>query len=285
MQILSSHKARKIPFVPERAEASMHQRRKTMGKTRSFHFLWGFVCLILALRFTGAKAGSLFSGNLVSRGLTIGLSGNSIAEPILFLPGDNRDEVAAPQKTGGIGFSAGYQWMFERKGFSAGIDFMSAPLSTFVQPAGAGSFLTSVYGPATYRNPGYLLWLADFGLYLMPLGGVPLSVAGFLDLGMSVESYTLVQFSGNPVLGYGQNGYGSMSRAHGQFGFGLGCSVSVNRTISVFVKYRWLFGEGKEKFKFDHEDANYRYFKGNGYDLEGPTKIFTVGAAILFPKR
>lgn len=213
------------------------------------------------------------------------MSSNSIAEPILFLPGDNRDEMAAPQKTGGIGFSAGYQWMFERKGFSACIDFMSASMSTFVQPAGAGSFLTSVYGPATYRNPGYSLWLADFGLYLMPFRGVPLSVAGFFDLGLSVESYTLVQSSENPILGSAQNAYGSMSRAHGQFGFGLGCCASVNRTITVFIKYRWLFGEGKSDWKFDHEDENYMYFKSNGYDLKGPTKIFTVGAALLFPKR
>jgi hypothetical protein len=256
-----------------------------MHKTRLHRCLCGLVCLILTSQFTGAQAGPWSGRDLVSRGLFVGLSYNSIAEPILFLPGNNRDELAAPQKTKGIGFSAGYQWMFERKGFSAGIDFMSAPLSTFVQPAGAGSFMMSIYGPATYRNPGYTLWLADFGLYLMPFGGAPLALEGFFDVGMSVESYTLVQSSQNPALGYDQNGYGSMSRAHGQFGFGLGCSVSVNRTLSVFVKTRWLFGEGKEKFKFDHEDANYRYFKGNGYDLEGPTKILTVGAAILFPKR
>jgi hypothetical protein len=197
----------------------------------------------------------------------------------MFEPDEStRKEFALPEKSTTFTLSGGYEFPLPNPRFSAfiGIDFSSASFSTFTRPSMPD--LPELSSPVTYLSPTYTLITLDLDLHYLPKLTFPCDLYAVGMLGMSVESYTISNpgtFS-NPYY-FGSYLQGDQTRAHGQFGIGLGIRLFLFQGLSINLEHQWLYGEGKEKLEYDHEDETYIYYRRAGFDLKGPTKLFTAG--------
>jgi hypothetical protein len=205
----------------------------------------------------------------------------------MFEPLKDPGELALPESRNTFDFSAGYEILAPRILTGRfGLSFMHASFSKFVQPAepGLASFVGS---PITYVDPKYTLLLIDLAAHIVPHPQFPLDFYGLFTGGMSIESYTIVYtvpatlppaWVPNPML---ENGV--YTRIHAQAGLGLGIRAFVMKGLSLSAEYKWLFGEARTtKLVYDHEDQNYIYYREGGWDLKGPTTVFSVGISYLF---
>lgn len=207
-----------------------------------------------------------------------------ISAPIMFDPqSDSPDEVALPEVKSSFGFSAGYEILTELRRATGrfGLGFVSASYSDFIRPSSEDLPTLSV--PVTYQNPKYSLIFLDLAGHIVPDYELPVDFFLLVALGVSVESYTLISPANPLAVGFSKPILdGSQSRLHTQAGFGLGIRCFVIKRLAISTQYKWLYGEARtQKLQYVAEDANFKYYKSAGWDLKGPTGLFSIEISYL----